>query len=133
MMILKPVQVGRAVDVARLKWDCSVLIHFCERVFESHTRQVNDAIHSLLHLHIHLIHSNGTFARRFKVLLKCSFLFLTVCLYSDFPKNLIQFFLNLENDFLQNKIPRNYHLSKGTFTRHDLSGRFFSCNVINLP
>ena len=88
MMILKPVQVGRAVDVARLLWDLSVLIHFCERVFESPTRQVNDAIHSLLHLHIHLIHSNGTFARQFIVLLKCSFLFLTVCLYSDFAQKL---------------------------------------------
>ena len=78
MMMLKPVQVGRAVDVARLKWDLSVLIHFCERVFESHTRQVNDATHS----------TRATFARRFKVLLKCSFLFLTIFLNSDFAQKL---------------------------------------------
>ena len=44
--------------------------------------------------------------------LNAAFCFLQCVYILILPKNLTQFFLNLENDFLQNKIPRNYHVSK---------------------
>ena len=47
MTVLKPVQVDRAVEGARFYWNLSALFHYCERGFESDTRQFNDGILSL--------------------------------------------------------------------------------------